>query len=157
MEPDNPKVAATMKKIREKLHVDTDIGGIARYQGDNYQRVVTDNEKIPGNPWIICTLWLAQYDIAMAKTADELAKALDILKWAVQRALPSGVLAEQVHPFTGKPISVSPLAWSHATVVMTVIEYLERLNQLSGKPGHQLHASGRSHPACLTASHIWEG
>ena len=117
---------------------------------------MTDNEKIPGNPWIICTLWLAQYDIAVAKTTDELAKALDILKWAVQRALPSGVLAEQVHPFTGKPISISPLAWSHATIVMTVIEYLERLNQLSGKPGQELHASGRSHPSCLTAPHIWE-
>ena len=87
MEPDNPKVAATMKKIREKLHVNTDIGGIARYQGDNYQRVTTSSEAIPGNPWIICTLWLAQYDIAAAKTTDELAKALDILRWAVQRAL----------------------------------------------------------------------
>jgi glucoamylase len=157
MEPDNPKVAATMKRIREKLRVDTEIGGIARYGGDNYQRVTAASEKIPGNPWIICTLWLAQYDIALAKTPDELARALDTLKWAVERALPSGVLAEQVHPFTGKPISVSPLAWSHATVVMTVIEYLERLNQFSGKSGQGLHTSGRNHSECLKASHIWEG
>jgi glucoamylase len=156
MQPDNPKVGATMNRIREKLHVNTDIGGIARYQGDNYQRVATSTEQIPGNPWIICTLWLAQYDIALAKTTDELLKAIDNLKWAVQRALSSGVLPEQVHPLTGKPISISPLAWSHATVVMTVIEYMERLNQLSGKSAQGLHESGRSHPECLKASHIWE-
>jgi oligosaccharide amylase len=133
MEPDNPRVQATMKKISEKLGVDTEIGGIARYQSDNYQRVVEASEKIPGNPWIICTLWLAQYKIASAYTLDELAKSLDILKWVVSRATLSGVLPEQVHPLTGKPISVSPLAWSHATFIITVLEYIERFNQLSGK------------------------
>jgi GH15 family glucan-1,4-alpha-glucosidase len=91
-----------------------------------------------------------------AKTVDELAKAIDILKWTCRRALPSGVLAEQVHPFTGKPISVSPLAWSHATVVMTVIEYLEKWIRLSGKYERELHTPGRSHPECLTTSHVWE-
>jgi GH15 family glucan-1,4-alpha-glucosidase len=35
----------------------------------------------------------------------------------------------QVHPYT-RPLSVSPLTWSHATVVMTVREYLEKWNGL---------------------------
>jgi GH15 family glucan-1,4-alpha-glucosidase len=35
-------------------------------------------------------------------------------------------LAEQVHPYTHAPLSVSPLTWSHATVVMTVREYLAK-------------------------------
>jgi len=131
MEPDSPRVQATMKTIREKLRVDTEVGGIARYQGDNYQRVTPVSDKIPGNPWIICTLWLAQYDIAIAKSADELNGALDRLNWAVKWALPSGVMAEQLHPLTGKPISISPLAWSHAAFIMTVIEYVEKWRELT--------------------------
>ncbi len=156
MQADNPRVQATMRKIRERLWVDTDVGGIARYQWDNYQRVTTSSEKIPGNPWIICTLWFSQYEIAKAKTVEELQNALEGLNWAVQTALPSGVLAEQVHPFTGKPISVAPLAWSHATVVMTIIEYLEKMQQLTGKTPQELHTSGRSPQECLTATHVWE-
>jgi GH15 family glucan-1,4-alpha-glucosidase len=49
---------------------------------------------------------------------------MDILDWAAAHALPSGVMAEQVHPYTNVPLSVSPLTWSHATLVMTVREYL---------------------------------
>src|SRR5207237_1712988 len=41
-----------------------------------------------------------------------------------------GVLAEQVNPYTTEPISVSPLTWSHATVVSTAIKYLEKLEEL---------------------------
>ena len=35
-------------------------------------------------------------------------------------------MAEQVHPYTNAPLSVSPLTWSHATLVMTVLEYMKR-------------------------------
>ena len=38
-----------------------------------------------------------------------------------EHALEAGVLAEQVNPYTNEPISVSPLTWSHATVVSTAI------------------------------------
>jgi GH15 family glucan-1,4-alpha-glucosidase len=39
-------------------------------------------------------------------------------------------MAEQVHPYTNEPLSVSPLTWSHATMVKTVGEYLRRYEQL---------------------------
>ena len=39
-------------------------------------------------------------------------------------------MAEQFHPHTGDPISVSPLTWSHATYVIVVLEYLTKLAQL---------------------------
>jgi GH15 family glucan-1,4-alpha-glucosidase len=29
-----------------------------------------------------------------------------------------------VHPYTNAPLSVSPLTWSHATLVMAVREYV---------------------------------
>ena len=54
-----------------------------------------------------------------------------LLEWVVARALPSGVLAEQIHPYTGDPLSVSPLTWSHAAFVETVQQYLTRLASLS--------------------------
>mgnify|MGYP003652623630 FL=1 len=40
------------------------------------------------------------------------------------------MLAEQFHPYTGAPISVSPLTWSHATVMIVVSEYLNKLKEL---------------------------
>ena len=52
--------------------------------------------------------------------------SLEWMKWVVRWALPSGVLAEQLHPETGEPMGVSPLAWSHAEVVAALVEYLEK-------------------------------
>ena len=124
--PDDPRIVATMQAVRDRLWVKTEVGGVARYENDYYPRVSQDIENVPGNPWFICTLWLAQWYIATAQTADDLKSALDILNWTAAHALPSGVMAEQVHPYTGAPLSVSPLTWSHATLVMTVREYLAR-------------------------------
>jgi GH15 family glucan-1,4-alpha-glucosidase len=55
---------------------------------------------------------------------DELHLALPLLEWARARVLPSGVMAEQVHPFTDEPLSVSPLTWSHAEFVLTTRWYI---------------------------------
>ena len=73
---------------------------------------------------------MADYRIASARTLEELEQAVEILEWVVKRALPSGILAEQVDPLTGAPVSVSPLTWSHSTVVATVIAYLRKLEAL---------------------------
>lgn len=129
-EPDDPMVLETMRAVEEKLWAKTDIGGLARYEGDGYMRVSNDVAKVPGNPWFICTLWLAEYRISSAKTLEELERAVELLEWVIKSALPSGVLAEQVDPLTGVPVSVSPLTWSHATVVATVMAYLRKLEAL---------------------------
>lgn len=122
----DPKVKATMDAIRNRLWVKTDVGGVARYENDYYHQVSNDIKKVPGNPWFICTMWLAQYDIATAHTPEGLKAALEVLEWVADHALTSGVLAEQVHPFSREPMSVSPLTWSHATFVTCVLEYLEK-------------------------------
>ncbi len=131
---DHPAVLAEMKAIRERLWVKTHIGGIARYEHDYYHQIErNDIAKVPGNPWVICTLWLAQHRIASAKLLTELEEALEYLDWVCKRAMPSGVLAEQFNPYTGAPVSVSPLSWSHATVMTTVIQYLLKYAELTGK------------------------
>jgi glucoamylase len=126
----DPMVISTMRAVEDRLWVKTNIGGVARYENDQYMRISEDIARIPGNPWIICTLWLADFRIAVAQKRSDLIGAVEILEWVAQRALPSGVLAEQVNPLTGAPVSVSPLTWSHSTLVATVISYLQKLESL---------------------------
>jgi len=127
---DDPHIVSTMRKIEKRLWCRTDVGGMARYENDYYHQISRDIDSVPGNPWIICTLWLAQWHIARAQTLRDLKIALKLLSWVADRAFPSGVLAEQVHPFTGEPVSVSPLTWSHAELVATVEEYQAKLKEL---------------------------
>lgn len=130
MPVDDDMVVQTMSAMKERLWVRTEVGGLARYENDYYQQVSRDIENVPGNPWFVCTLWLAQYYIAKAKSLGELEQALQILVWVTEHALPSGVLAEQVDPYSDAPLSVSPLTWSHASFVTCVCEYLEARTRL---------------------------
>jgi len=123
-------VEGTMRAIRERLWVQTDAGGIARYEGDPYHRISGETERVPGNPWILCTLWLAEHRIATAATVAELQQALDLVRWARSKATPSLILPEQIDPYDGQPLSVAPLTWSHAQVVSVVHAYLDALQTM---------------------------
>lgn len=127
--PDDERVRSTMDQVIDKLWVKTDVGGLARYEDDPYYR--SENYS---NPWFITTLWLAQYYIAAAKNKEELDKALSILNWIADHALPSGVMPEQVNPVTNEPQSVSPLTWSHGTFIAAVQEYLNKFLHLDRCP-----------------------
>jgi glucoamylase len=126
--PDDPKVKSTMEQVFSSLEVN---GGISRYENDPYYRQGGQSQS---NPWFIATLWKAQYLIALAKTEEELKGGLDLLEWIADRAMPSGVMAEQMHPETLEPLSVSPLTWSHATFIAAVQEYLNRLIEIHSCP-----------------------
>ncbi|MDB5056625.1 MAG: glycoside hydrolase family 15 protein [Chloroflexi bacterium] len=128
--PDDPRAVLTMRSLRSSLTCKTEIGGVARYSNDYYYQISDDIENIPGNPWFICTLWMAEYDVMMARTLEDLEPVRKQLEWVHARALHSGVLAEQVHPLTGAPLSVSPLTWSHSTLVGLVDRYLARRSDL---------------------------
>ena len=122
---DDPMVAGTMKAIKEQLSIDH---GVGRFNHDGYMRA---SESITGNSWFICTLWYAEYLIAKANSRDDLAEAMSVIKWVVDKALPSGVLAEQLDPLTGAHVSVSPLTWSHSTFVAAVTNYLRKFRSLA--------------------------
>jgi glucoamylase len=123
----------TVEAVRRELSVETVVGGVARYRGDRYQWAEDVPADVPGNPWFIATLWLGEYLIARAETVAELHDALPHLEWCARNALPSGVLAEQVHPVTGAPLSVSPLTWSHSAFVRVVLQYVEKRVALGEK------------------------
>ena len=124
---DDQKLKNAMDKVIERLEVKTEVGGIARYEGDAYHHRGGD---IPGNPWIITSMWLAQYYVARAKRESDLDVVRKWINWVVKYSGPSGVLPEQLNPYTGEYVSASPLAWSHAEFVTTIISYLEKLEEL---------------------------
>jgi glucoamylase len=130
LQADDERVMSTMKEIEDKLKVKTTVGGVARYEGDKYQAVGDYDSNIPGNPWFVCSLWIAEWYIAIAKKISDLAPAKEILAWCASKALPSGILAEQLNPFDGTPLSVSPLTWSHGTLVNTINSYVRKFNAL---------------------------
>lgn len=123
-------VSSTMETIRQRLWVQTEIGGAARYEGDGYHRISDEVGRVPGNPWLICTLWLAEYTIARATSVAELQSALDLVRWTRAKASASLVLPEQIDPYDGQPLSVAPLTWSHAQLVSVIQGYLEALRKL---------------------------
>ncbi len=135
LSPDDPRMVKTMQAVKAGLWVRTHVGGLARFEGDTYHRVHDGTDTaVPGNPWFICTLWMAQWVIAKAKTQAELKEALPYFDWVVRHALPSGILSEQVHPYNNAPLSVSPLTWSHATVVSALMAYQRKLQRMSTCP-----------------------
>jgi oligosaccharide amylase len=129
--PDDQKVESTMRAIEEELSIRSNVGGIARYTNDYYFQQVHDLARVPGNPWLICSLWVAKWYIQSAKSLVDLEKPLEVLKWVSRYSLRTGVLPEQLHPFTGEALSVAPLTWSHATYVDVLKEYTDVYKKLS--------------------------
>ncbi len=109
-----------------ELHAGT-IGGMPRFTGDDYY--ITGPGALP-NPWIITTLWLAQYYIRTATKSSDLKQADALIAWVCAHRSPSGLLSEQLNPYTGEPLGATPLVWSHAEFVTTCIEYIQKLQDL---------------------------
>lgn len=127
---DDERVVNTMNAIEKNLTVVG--GGIARYQDDYYHRDYDrPPENYPGNPWIITTLWLANWYIELAKTKKDLKKPLALIQWCTEKANSANILPEQNNPFTGEPLSVGPLTWSHSTYVDTVWRFSQKSEELT--------------------------
>ena len=125
--PDDPQLAKAFDNTVQVLSAGIHAGGIARYEADEYYRGGRD---FPGNPWIVTTLWHAEFLIATAQHEQDFDKVRDIFSWVSKHALPSGVLPEQLNAATGEPLSATPLMWSHAAYVSAVLKYLDRVDEL---------------------------
>ncbi len=155
LSPEDPRLIATMEKLESRLWVKTWVGGMARYERDSYYSSTEDTENVPGNPWFLCTMWLAQWQILKAKCESDLEKPTALLRWCMDHSLESGVLAEQINPFSGAPISVSPLTWSHATFVATVCQLRDKHREIKSnshgneKVSWKLLTNGKSAPVMV--------
>ncbi len=101
------RVVNTMKTVEDKLWVKSEVGGLARYEGDAYFR---SSQDAPGNPWILTTMYLSLFHLMNGN----ISKAKSLLEWATRVSSSTQLLPEQLHVQTGQPLSVLPLAWSHA-------------------------------------------
>ncbi|MCX8128542.1 MAG: glycoside hydrolase family 15 protein [Clostridia bacterium] len=110
-ESDDYRVACTVENIERALTSPV-IGGIKRYESDNYAG---------GNPWVLTTLWVALYYCSRR----DFAKAKSYFYWAVKSRTELGLLPEQVNRDTGRPEWVIPLTWSHAMFVLVLMELLD--------------------------------
>lgn len=117
---DDPRMVSTFETVKRELWNTSPVGGVIRYPGDGY---FLAKQQYKGNPWIVCTLWLAQYFNALG----EHAQAEQLLEWSMARSLHSRAMSEQFDPETGDAISVTPLVWSHAEFIITALD-------LSSKP-----------------------
>jgi len=89
--------------------------GLPRYENDNYRR---SDASVTGNWWFISSLWMAQYYLELDKKED----AMRIIDWVRDTAQPTGVMTEQIDPITKQESSVSPLTWSQAEYVSTLLD-----------------------------------
>lgn len=89
--------------------------GVPRYENDGYNR--PEGEAVP-NWWFVTSLWVAQYFLETGKVEE----AHEILRWTRDSAWSTGVLAEQVNPHSREEVSVSPLCWSQAEYISTMLD-----------------------------------
>jgi GH15 family glucan-1,4-alpha-glucosidase len=127
---DDPRIEKSAKTVMEKLQVQASSKGFVRYENDKYYRMQDAGSP---NPWVITTLWMAEYLIKKAKSLKDLKAPFELLEWTCSHATTGGVLAEQMHPNTREHLSTSPLIWSHAEYVLAVDEYVRKVGELSKK------------------------
>lgn len=126
--PDDERVRTAYETIEKRLNVKEGSGGYVRYEDDMYYKAQHANS---ANPWVVTTLWVAQYHIQKAKTIAELSPAYELLEWTTTHATAAGMLPEQMHPHTREHLSTAPLVWSHAEFVLTCQAYLRKHAALS--------------------------
>lgn len=108
-------ISQTAAAVEQILLDQSPSGGSPRYEYDNY---FASDPPFMGNPWFVTTLWMAQYYVR----TGNLDKARGYLSWTTSKALPSGVLSEQINPTTSEILSVTPLVWSHAELINTALD-----------------------------------
>lgn len=128
LEIEDPILEKGIHITKDKLLCRESNFGIARYENDHYYNSINYH---PGNPWIVTTLWNAQYEIARATSIQDLNdKVSPILEWITSTASAAGILPEQINPYTKEQLSASPLTWSHAEYIVTIIQFLKKFNLL---------------------------
>lgn len=112
---DDEYVVASVATLEKTLLDKDQTGGLPRYEYDGYYAISPSSL---GNPWLVTTLWFAQYLIEIGDSD----RARHYLRWAQSNMLHSGALPEQLHPITRAHISVEPLIWSQAEFVNTALD-----------------------------------
>ena len=109
--PKDKKILNTVERINMTLRTYT--GGYKRFETDTYRE---------GKPWIIATLWIAEYYLEIG----EKQKAKECFDFVIKTSTEHGFLAEQVNNSTMQPDWVIGLGWSHAMFIKTLKKMIEK-------------------------------
>ena len=109
--PKEKKILNTVERINMTLRTYT--GGYTRFEVDHYMN---------GNPWVITTLWMANYYLE----ADEKTKAKECFDLVVKTCAKHGFLPEQINNEKMAPAWVIGLGWSHAMYIITLKKFIEK-------------------------------
>lgn len=104
--PKEKKFTTTIEKMNMILRTYT--GGYIRYEDDRYNGGY--------NPWVIATLWMANYYLE----SGEKKNAKECFEFVVNSASEHGLLGEQVNNETMKPSWIIGLTWSHAMFIIVI-------------------------------------
>lgn len=131
---------ATVSSVVRQLTVE---GGLSRFLGDTYHEGWDSSGPMP--PWIITTLFLADYE----ELVGNYSSALSLIRWCYLHSQ-NGLLPEAVDPKTGYPLpSTSPLTWSAAMYVTAALGLPQASSKGYPSP---VPASGGSLPASNASS-----
>lgn len=111
------ELTAAVATFVDSFKNDRGIIAYPRYERDTYHRA---DESSQGNWWFITTLWMAQYYLEIEDTDN----AHRILNWVRENTTSTSMMAEQINPNDSSHISPSPLTWSHAEYVATLLDTL---------------------------------
>lgn len=109
--PKDKKILNTVERINMTLRTYT--GGYKRFETDTYRE---------GKPWIIATLWIAEYYLEIG----EKQKAKECFDFVIKTSTEHGFLAEQINNSTMQPDWVIGLGWSHAMFIETLKKMIEK-------------------------------
>lgn len=116
---DSDALTSSFSTAMTTFNFSLDRPGLPRYEHDAYRRL---HDTAAPNWWYITTLWHAQYMVDRGHS-DE---ALQVLDWIAAHALQSGMFGEQIEPVSGAVVAPTPLTWSHAEYVSTLLDIAER-------------------------------
>lgn len=119
-DPAGEAVARSMASARAALAVRSDVPAYARFVNDEYHR---HDPVRQGNPWYISSLWLAQYALERGDSGQ----ASRLIDWVISQMTTAGILAEQCDPDSLAFLSVSPLAWSQAELLSTLLDTIREM------------------------------
>ena len=127
LEPEDPRVKATVQAVRGALWLRSVTGGLARNEAD---AAGVPGDEGGGRPSITATLWLAQHAVRAARRLQDLEDARVILMWTAARAEGMGLLPERLDVGRGAP-EASPSLAATAAYVTTVLDYRDRARLLA--------------------------
>ncbi len=109
--PKEKKILNTVERINMTLRTYT--GAYTRFERDQYMN---------GNPWVVTTLWMANYYIE----AGEKTKAKECFDLITKTSSKHGFLGEQINNEKMEPAGAIGFSWSHAMYIIVLKKLIEK-------------------------------